>query len=613
MSIDAVQEPLTIEVFRESGWQAIVASTPQPHYALQEAFSSAARQANEAGETSKGNCLNLLGAVCSMMLVPDKFNEPFKPSMVFENRRTMIPSDLRVDQVVFLSQIVDEIDNYWLRARLADVSWLLLRPRPLALALTAIDCYTQSPLDADNLVKDGRQCWKRAIHLARNLGKGSGNRLALIEQALFAAFEKANATDKFLAIWLADLLSDAYTKHHLEIAQKLEIIAHHLKDIEDYYEARKYYSEASTWYAKAQQKSSSIKAAIAEADMLAQEGYARLGGEDPSHMVGVHFFEKAIQLYRAIPKAERVVYGVDTKITRLYEQLTISGQETLHELTTISSSFDITQFVNESREHVKGLEKLDALIALARIHRSTDKKSLREQTEKSMRENPLLAIFPSTVFSSDGRVIAKNSGLDLHGSGSEANEQAVLAAMIRDYTQQLGLIVNGCILPALQIIQLEHRWTEDFLVELCLRTPVIPDENAILLGRALYAGLESDYALALHLLIPQVESLVRFHLKYRGAKTTTLDADGIQTENGLSTLVDLPEMELAFGENWAFEIKALFCDSRGPNLRNRLAHGLLSDEDFYSVSVVYAWWFWLRIVALNHADAIKRANSARTE
>jgi hypothetical protein len=43
--------------------------------------------------------------------------------------------------------------------------------------------------------------------------------------------------------------------------------------------------------------------------------------------------------------------------------------------------------------------------------------------------------------------------------------------------------------------------------------------------------------------------------------------------------MELPEIETIFGKDLSFEIKALFCDPFGPNLRNELAHGLLDYEE----------------------------------
>jgi hypothetical protein len=99
--------------------------------------------------------------------------------------------------------------------------------------------------------------------------------------------------------------------------------------------------------------------------------------------------------------------------------------------------------------------------------------------------------------------------------------------------------------------------------------------------------------------------MVRFHLKAAGVKTTNLDEDGIENENGLSRLAGFPETAKIFGDDLAFEIKALFCDPRGPNLRNEAAHGLLDYDASESIYGVYAWWLTLKVVFSTFWNAMR--------
>ncbi len=85
-------------------------------------------------------------------------------------------------------------------------------------------------------------------------------------------------------------------------------------------------------------------------------------------------------------------------------------------------------------------------------------------------------------------------------------------------------------------------------------------------------------------------------LKEAGAHTSNIDRDGIENENGLSTLMDLPESIQVLGEDLCFEMKSIFTDSLGSNLRNEVAHGLLNDSSSSSISTIYAWWMVLRLV-----------------
>ena len=168
--------------------------------------------------------------------------------------------------------------------------------------------------------------------------------------------------------------------------------------------------------------------------------------------------------------------------------------------------------------------------------------------------------------------------------------------MVRDYGILVSIVVQGDVWPALKTMLLEHRLREADFVGLARQSPIVPKGREGLFGKALFQGYERDFVSALHLLIPQIEHMVRFHLKQAGAKTTTLDKDGIENENGLSTLMDLPEAETVFGKDLAFELKTLFCDAFGPNLRNELAHGLIDEDACHSPFAIYAWWLGVRLV-----------------
>ena len=212
-----------------------------------------------------------------------------------------------------------------------------------------------------------------------------------------------------------------------------------------------------------------------------------------------------------------------------------------------------------------------------------------------LREHPLQALFASTHLSRDGRVVAKRPGCGFGSVDSEEYRVTLRAEMVKHYSMDIGLIAQGQLLPALDVLLLEHRVREADLEYMVRNSPIVPAGRASLIAKGLFSGFERDLVSALHLLVPQVEHLVRWHLKAAGVKTTTLSLDGIETENGLSTLADLPEVSAIFGEDLAFEFKALFCDAFGPNLRNEVAHGLLDASSCQTAQTFYAWWLVLRV------------------
>lgn len=278
-----------------------------------------------------------------------------------------------------------------------------------------------------------------------------------------------------------------------------------------------------------------------------------------------------------------------------------------------TSSIDITELVENAPKAVKGKTPIEALRAFATLHRGVNVKQLRENALKRLRDHPLQALMSATMLSRDGRVIAKRPGMSLSGTATADDEIGIRAEMIRDFGILIGIIVQGDIWPALEIMLLEHRLSEADFVSLARQSPIVPNGRERLFGKALFFGYDRDFSTALHLLVPQIEHVVRVHLKQAGARTSNLDINGIENENSLSTLMELPEAPKVFGEDLAFEIRSLFCDAFGPNLRNELAHGLIEDEACQSVYAIYAWWLGLRLVFNAYWTALKKAEKGEAE
>ena len=132
-------------------------------------------------------------------------------------------------------------------------------------------------------------------------------------------------------------------------------------------------------------------------------------------------------------------------------------------------------------------------------------------------------------------------------------------------------------------------------------------------AKGLLFGFNEDFITATHLLSPQIENMVRFELHNKGVKTTTLDKDGVESENGLSTLLKHEQVSKAIDEVLVFNFKALMTDPHGANLRNMVAHGLLEDKPDNSCDMTYFWWFCLRLVlVLNRFFVEWKVNQKKT-
>lgn len=615
MSTDRFPADLVVtpDDFDACGWKEVLAATTREGYSsMWQAFSTAARKAIAEGRTAHGKVLWLLADACPMMLSPKSVNEPFRPFMVMDGQRSVIPDDLPDADVAFYAQIADRIDDIWLKSRIADLVWLKQKPREVRYAVMAIDAYRAIPLQGDTWVRGARECWERAISLTRMLKSGAGERLKEIETAIVAALTGATEKNGFLGLWLADLLrfGGLGREQRPVVARKLEALARAFDGAGDLHRAREYFRAAGEWFKDAgdEVKAAEMTAALGEG--WVKEAVARLSSANPSHMVAQTFYENAIQAYRTIPRSERATHRADERMAELRTKLNESGEKSLDEMGLVQSpGVDISQLVENARKAVTGKPVLAALKAFANLHQGIDAKEMRDSALKRIRAHPLQALMPATVMSRDGRVIAKRPGMSMGSTLSDDDEVVIRAEMVRDYGILATIVVQGDIWPAQEVLLLEHRLREANFTHLAKQSPIVPEGREGLFGKGLFAGYDRDFVTALHVLIPQIEHMVRVHLKRAGAKTTTLGINGVENENGLSTLMDLPEVEKVFGADLGFELRALFCDPFGPNLRNELAHGLLDEGACQSIYGVYAWWFTLRLVFNTWWNANKKGES----
>ena len=588
-----------LDAFEDCGWEAVVNDVSYKGYAsLSDALHKSATMAASEKREAHAKVLRLLGEACSMMLSPDKPNEPFEPLVRIGGSCSIMPDDFTDSEIDFFARIVESIDKPTLKGRLADLVWLLRQPRNVKFALSAIESYMQVPLDVDNWFGDGEHCWKRAIGLCRMIGPTGADHLDRIEKSMIEALDSATAEDKFFGHGLADTLrSEGLGKSNsADIAAKLESLAKDFDSIGDFHASGRFCNAAARWFRSSGDDDKAIDVTVAEAEAFVSDATARMSSDSPSHGVAASFLEDAIQVYRTVPRDQRGRHNVDQRIQELRLRLSEHGERAQEEMVTVrGDAIDVGDTIQKARDAIRGKPVHEALKAFADLHRISVRE-LREATIKNLSHTTFLASIPKVYSSQDGRVIARTPGIS--GSVPSVDDEAeILGQMNRvEYPTRVGIIVQAMILPALDVLTMEHRVRTIDLINLARLSPIVPIGREVLFGRALAHGFNRDFATSIHLLAPQIEHMVRVPLKIAGVSTSHLDQNGIETENGLSTLVDLPQTKARFGEDVTYEIKALFCDQMGPNLRNNIAHGLLDDQQANSAEAVHAWWLGLQLV-----------------
>ena len=275
-----------LNAFNDCGWETVLGDVSEESYtSMSQAFREAATKAYEGDNQARGKALQLLAEACSMMLSPEKRNDPFDPIWVGGGTRSTISDDFTEAEIRLFHEIIESIDRPLLKGRLADLVWVKNKSLGVKNALDAIDSYRQLPLDVDKWFSDGEQCWQRAIDLSHMVGPTAGDRLDQMQTSIIEALKSASAEDKFFSYRLAHTLrsnglgeSDATM-----VAEKLESLAGEFGEAGDFHASESFYNASANWYKYSDDDDKSIDMTVAQAEAFVDEATARLSSDSPSH------------------------------------------------------------------------------------------------------------------------------------------------------------------------------------------------------------------------------------------------------------------------------------------------------------------------------------------
>ena len=285
-------------------------------------------------------------------------------------------------------------------------------------------------------------------------------------------------------------------------------------------------------------------------------------------------------------------------------------KESVENLQPLSFSFDISNFVEEATNLVKGKTFHEALVALALCRSSPKTKSLRKRIEDYVRQSGLSFWLPANLIDDDGKTKGKRPGM-----GEDYDSEATIRAeMFREAQREQGLFAEAVVRPAMIQIDAEHHFREADFLPIVVDNPFVPLGREMIFARGLYAGLTGDMLVSSHVLLPQVENSVRYILEQHGYIVSGLDKNQIQDEYPLSKMLyeHKSELQEILGEDLLFDLQGLLIERFGSNLRNLVAHGLLDGYEFTSRQMLYLWWLTLRLCCLPIYTRFHRAPDDNT-
>ncbi len=543
--------------------------------------------------------LDYLARLIDIGFMPRDPSGPYRPMWSLpDGSRSMVPADLREAELSILATYVREIQHPALIARINDCLWIQ-RKDPSA-AHEAVRGFTAYAITKGTWTTTALSAWWRALQICRELGKGGLTLLQKHIETIRAATISCDASSRKLLHGLGTLLEtwDRDKQSWKDLAHRLANAARERSPSEPHWE-RECLFLASRLFQRLNEQAESASAVFDAAKTYSVEADERRNRGGQSHLTTGHLYLAAIETLRQIPHSQRDRLGVDEEISKLrdiHRQANAAATELMGEHS--GEKIDISDLVHHARRVVRLSDPWKALRAFVMFLSLADKVTLFQQARENAHEFMFMRLASQVQYTRDGRISAHTPAMPFESEESKEAQAALHADVVRSMQIHRGLHVDGGIMPAMRTLHEVHQLERSLFNEIADKSSIVPRDRRGTVARGLWEGYLGDFGAALYLLVPQLEHIVRTALQAAGAHTTTLEAGGVENEKGLTALMDTPEAAQVFGENLAFEIRVLFCDSLGPNLRNNAAHGLLSDGEAYSHETIYAWWFILRMVMI---------------
>jgi len=242
-----------------------------------------------------------------------------------------------------------------------------------------------------------------------------------------------------------------------------------------------------------------------------------------------------------------------------------------------------------------------ALVALA-THLLPHVGMVRHEVDGRMAESPVLSLFSYAAVDNDNLEATARTATEI-----AAMHTAQLTAPLLQFGAQYFFY-------AVRHLRTAHGLKADGLARALARSPWVEPRNRVFIQRGLRRYYAGDYISALHVLIPQLEDVIRHMLPALGVATTSSE-QGVEREKPLEVIFDRDRerarLRQSLGEDLWYTLRVALIDKWGWNLRNQIAHGLASEEECNEVRAAAVVLLLLNVthVELTQASTVPEADA----
>lgn len=332
--------------------------------------------------------------------------------------------------------------------------------------------------------------------------------------------------------------------------------------------------------------------------------YEHLGDQkDTSHIART---SQAIDAYKSARKEWSSLNSEDD-LKRVMLKLKKRQKQFADSMPTITEPIDNSEAVEQMKVHIESASLVKAIWFLVYgIIGLENKGRIAEKIKKDHTKFLSSDLFLKGYLDKNGRRVGSVPSIQ----GATESDMELIC---RDYARTHYTInVDALVQRYLYMMNQKFELNESNLRFLVDNNIFVPQDRKGAFLKGLVAGFNYDYLTSMSVLMPQVENAIREMAKTLDILTDKFDNKGIQEYLSLGSIINKLEDSELLEEDLIFNLRLFYSGELGYDMRNNVAHGLLSDDELdCSIQSMAVWWYTLRLCCDYSSDFNKRLSEEK--
>lgn len=464
------------------------------------------------------------------------------------------------NSIEYFKKRTNETRNPVLKARYADFVWELKKD-PL-FGKIAVDSYLETAEDYYKKTWFFRlqDIFDRCVYLAmlKVVNKG---KLREIKKRLLYYMDRMirdghhrfclELIDAFLEIKKENVTEE----EHKKVSEGINQCIKHFKTQKDFHLQRSFLERLEKTARKYDQSNLARIAKEQQAQTYVRE--AEFQEMKDNFLVAASSYENALKIFQQLGDKKKIKF-YKTKLIEANKKSTGQFKQISTEIKISNEKIKkFTDIILSAKNLTEALSRLSIFDNLLPNYKDTV-----AQTEKMRKKSPLQFLVTHKVIGRNGHLVS---------GGSDPFQNILIRNLM------MGVGIGSVFLNTIfERLCNEKGLTTETLTNYLKSWRFIDDGNLKLVEHGIKKHFEQDYISSIHILVPQLEAVIRKLLKKGGIQTVSFVSGTTNTrEAPLTGLLEREEVKVIFEENLWWYTYLILVSPLGYNLRNEVAHGLI--------------------------------------